>query len=209
MGKYPVTNAQFRRFVEAGGYDEDRPWWTEEAVKDIERWSFNEGWRNGPRLWGNPRFDRGTQPVVGVSWYEAGAYCQWLSEVWRSEGVIAAEEMVRLPTEAEWQAAAGEDEYTWGDEFNPAYCNSKESEFDQPSPVHMHPAGATPSGIHDLNGNVWEWSLDDHEDWGKVLRGGAWYEGASGVTSAARHWSPPFGWSYYLGFRVVVVPSSR
>ena len=209
MGKYPVTNAQFRCFFDADGYAEDRPWWTAEVIKDIEQYSFNEGWRNGPRYWGSSRFNRATQPVVGVSWYEAGAYCQWSTEIWRVEGVIAQDEVVRLPTEAEWQAAAGDDEYTWQGDFSPAHCNSRESEFDQPSPVHMYPSGATPSGIYDLCGNVWEWSLDDYESWGKALRGGAYYRDASGVTSAARHGFAPHSWYFNLGFRVVVVPSSR
>jgi hypothetical protein len=105
--KYPVTNVQFRRFFDQGkGYAEGKPWWTEEAVKDIERWEWNKDWRKGPRLWGNPRFDRETQPVVGVSWYEAVAYCEWLTVQMRTQGKISQNEAVRLPTEDEWVRAA-------------------------------------------------------------------------------------------------------
>ncbi|MFZ1755689.1 MAG: SUMF1/EgtB/PvdO family nonheme iron enzyme, partial [Caldilineaceae bacterium] len=104
IGKYPVTNAQFRRFFDAGGYDEDQPWWTPEAVADIERYS--QDWRKGPRLWGTERFNRATQPVVGVSWYEAAAYCEWLTGELRESGEIGQNSVVRLAKEAEWAFVA-------------------------------------------------------------------------------------------------------
>ena len=106
IGKYPVTNAQFRRFFEAGGYAADRPWWTPEIVADIESWEYNKEWRNGPRLWDDDRFNHATQPVVGVSWYEAMAYCAWLTGELRAKGEIGENEEVRLPTQAEWMRAA-------------------------------------------------------------------------------------------------------
>ncbi len=205
MGKYPVTNAQYQRFMDAGGYDEDKPWWSEEAVKDIESWLFNRNWRQGPRYQDEPRLNKSTQPVVGVSWYEARAYCQWLTERWREEGIIGAGEEVRLPTEQEWEAAAGPARYAWGDDFDPAKVNSKESGLGQTTPVHMYPTGATPAGVHDLNGNVWEWVLEPP---GR-LRGGSWWNDADGVTSSARGWLNPFNWHDPFGFRVVVVPISR
>ncbi len=106
IGQYPVTNAQYRRFVAAGGYDRTQPWWTEEAVKEIER-AWHE-WPVGPRLWNDDRFNRDTQPVVAVSWYEAMAYCAWLTAHLRAEGRLDAQHAVRLPTEGEWVwAAAG------------------------------------------------------------------------------------------------------
>ncbi|MBX3000714.1 MAG: SUMF1/EgtB/PvdO family nonheme iron enzyme [Caldilineaceae bacterium] len=135
MGKYPITNSQYRRFFDDGGYAEDRSWWTEEAVKDIESWE--KDWRKGPRLWGDPRFDRDTQPVVGVSWCEAVAYCEWLTDKLRAEGKISRDEIVRLPTEKEWQwVAAGAEgrTYAWGPEFTLWRVNSKESSLDQPTP---------------------------------------------------------------------------
>jgi hypothetical protein len=104
IGKYPVTNAEYARFVEAGGYKE-KSWWTEAGWMEKEKPRLaNAPWTE-PRLWHNSRFNRSNQPVVGVSWYECMAYCLWLSEVWRVEGKIAADEMVRLPTEAEWEKA--------------------------------------------------------------------------------------------------------
>ncbi len=206
IGKYPVINAQYQRFVDAGGYDEDKPWWTKEAVSDLEFWG---GWRNGPRYQNDSRFNKSTQPVVGVSWYEAQTYCQWLTERWREEGIIGGDEEVRLPTGQEWEAAAGPTRYAWGDDFDPANVNSKESSLGQTTPVHMYAAGATPAGVHDLNGNVWEWMIDDHETYGKVVRGGSWWNGAKGVTSSARDYRLPDYPNYSLGFRVVVVSSSR
>ena len=159
----------------------------------------------------NVRFNRFTQPVVAFSWNEAVEYCQWLTGTWRREGMIVEEEVVRLPKEVEWAAAGGPHRYAWGDNFDTSLCNSKESDFGQPSPVHMYPNGATDEGVHDLCGNVWEWMLDDHEDYkgAKVLRGGAYYRDADGVPLAARHLGDP-DLRYLLdGFRVVVVPIAR
>jgi hypothetical protein len=165
IGKYPVTNAQFRRFFAEDSYAEDKSWWTEEAVKDIER--YYKDWRKGPRYWGNPRFDRATQPVVGVSWYEAVAYCQWLTGKLRAEGKISRDEIVRLPNEKEWMRAAlgphlqsrGEkrDGYPWGGDFDSALANTEESKLEQTTPVHMYPDGKSSEGVWDLAGNVWEW----------------------------------------------------
>ena len=203
IGKYPVTNVQFRRFWAAGGYQEGR-WWSHEGKRYRDRWHWSE-----PRLWNDARFNKATQPVVGVSWFEAYAYCQWLTEVWREKGIIGEDEEVRLPSEAEWEAAAGPTRYAWGDAFEPARVNSAESGLDQPAPVHMYPAGASPAGVHALNGNVWEWTRDDHELWGKVARGGSFYQGAEGVTSAARVNGAPLVGLDGGGYRVVVVPISH
>ncbi len=229
IGKYPVTNAQYQRFIVAGGYNLDRPWWTKEVVADIERWSSNEDWRNGPRYRDNPTLNKATQPVVGVSWYEAAAYCQWLTEELRKgnyelrdnrlqpgdpispSAIDNSQWQVRLPTVAEWGAAAGTGRraYAWEGDFDPKRCNSKESGFGQSSPVHMYPAGATPEGVYDLCGNVWEWSDDDDPTWGKKLRGGAWWTDAEGVTSASPGRDVPGDRDDFVGLRVVVVPSSR
>ena len=78
MAKYPVTNEQYRRFWEDGGYETDKPWWDAKAVKELDG-IWGDAWRNGPRYWDDERFNRPTFPVVGVSWYEAVAYCAWLT----------------------------------------------------------------------------------------------------------------------------------
>ncbi|MBP8197662.1 MAG: SUMF1/EgtB/PvdO family nonheme iron enzyme [Chromatiaceae bacterium] len=209
IGRYPVTNTQFRRFVDAGGYAEDRPWWTPEAVKEMEMWG---DWRSGPRYWTDDRLNHATQPVVGISWYEAVAYCAWLTQALRQAGTIPPDAEVRLPTQAEWERAArsthGQD-YPWGGDFDSAKVNTQESKLNRTTPVNMYPDGATPEGVWDLAGNGWEWSQDDRSS-GKALTGGSYYRDAQGVGASARFdWDPWFRLDG-VGFRVVlVVPSSH
>lgn len=96
--------------------------------------------------------------MIGVSWYEAEAYCAWLTAALRQQGEIDETQQVRLPTEAEWQTAAhtADHAYLWGDPFDPTKANTKESRLNQTTPVHMYPHGATAKGVYDLSGNVWE-----------------------------------------------------
>ena len=99
--------------------------------------------------------------MVGVSWYEAVAYCAWLTEKLQATGEKVE---VRLPTVEEWRQAAGPETYPWGKNFDPANANTKESGLDQTTPVHMYPDGvrrfAPAVEIWDLAGNVWEWTSD-------------------------------------------------
>src|SRR5688572_23587970 len=92
MAKYPLTNAQFAVFIAAGGYRQRR-WWTDEG------WQFKEQreW-TAPLFWRDARWNKPDYPVVGVSWYEAVAYCRWLSAITR--------EKITLPSEQQWQHAA-------------------------------------------------------------------------------------------------------
>jgi formylglycine-generating enzyme required for sulfatase activity len=92
IGKYPVTNAEYREFVDANGYL-SREWWTEMGW----RWLQSRP-QPVPGFWDDPRFNDDMQPVVGVSWYEAVAYCRWQS--------ATTARSFRLPTEAEWEKAA-------------------------------------------------------------------------------------------------------
>ena len=200
-----MTNAQYRRFVDAGGYAEDKPWWTEEAVKEL---AWDKNWRKGPRLWGDPRFDRDIQPVVGVSWYEAVAYCEWLTAQMHAEGEIRHNEEVRLPTEAEWMRAAHSThggEYPWNGDFNLAFANTNESSLGQATPVHMYRCGKTTEEIWDLVGNVWEW-LQTPE---ARLKGGSWSHGANSAVASAWGNGEPDDWDIDDGFRVVVVHASH
>jgi len=191
MAKYPVTNAQFKCFVDAGGYDKKRYWtragWAWRQGKgeqfDREHHEWPEGWEDG-------QFppERANHPVVDVSWYETLAYTRWLAEV--------TGKPYRLPTEAEWEKAARGDqdrrEYPWGDLFDSRKANLRingpEIVFDT-TPVGIYPSGASPYGILDLSGNVWErcsslhWSYPYDPDDGRedleagghrVLRGGSW-----------------------------------
>ena len=210
IGKYPVTNHQYRRFVDAGGYG-DEQWWSAEG----RQYKAQRQWQE-PRWWDDPRFNRHSQPVVGISWLEAEAYCAWLTVQWRAEGKIQEEEVVRLPTRAEWEAAARSKhglEYPWGAaEFDPACANTEESNLGQTTPVDMYPAGRSADGLWDMAGNVFEWMADRNKQEKEQVwvKGGSWYwdkDYAKASAAGVRNFG--LDWYYFYGFRVVVVPLSR
>ncbi len=213
IGKYPVTNAQYRRFIQATG----------------RRWPSDEGQRP----------EKAACPATWMTWHEARAYCAWLTERWRAGGKITAAEEVRLPTEAEWEKAArGPDgpAYPWGEVWDETKCNTDESGLGETSPVGIFPDGASPYDCLDMAGNVWEWtrslwgrwtgdeakfefpypydSTDGRENVGaddnmlRVLRGGSFYGDWSFARCAARFWHGPFRSYRSFGFRVVVSPIS-
>ncbi len=211
IGKYPVTNAQFHRFVAAGGYDRDKGWFSEEAQREILEWERGE-WPSGPRYLNSSRLMYSTLPVTCVSWYEAVAYTAWLTEELRKNSVIGEVEALRLATVAEWQRACGGAEnrtYSWDSEFDARKANTKDGGLKGLSPVHMYLAGATPEGILDLTGNVWEWTADESSKGIYKLVGGAYYNDADGVGSSARNRIGAHLRDDDVGFRVVVVPISR
>ncbi|MDY7095577.1 MAG: SUMF1/EgtB/PvdO family nonheme iron enzyme [Acidobacteriota bacterium] len=215
IGKYPVTNAQFRRFVEAGGYNLEREWWSEEAKREIVDFEqkFGEGeWPQHPRLWGNRTYNRANLPVVGVSWYEAQAYCAWRTRELRAAGKLLSGEEIRLPTLAEWQRAAGGAEgqlYPWGKDFEAWRANTEESGLGRPSPVSMYPGGVSAEGAWDLAGNVWEWSLEKDDNGLPWLKGGTFYWDSENAKSSARFRYHPYDWIYNVVFRCVCSPVSR
>jgi formylglycine-generating enzyme required for sulfatase activity len=177
--RYPVTNAQYRCFAGADGHD-DPAWW---GGEESPAWAWRQGaprhdWQrtDRPDFWHDPRFNGPNQPVVGVTWYEALAFCRWLTarlkaqegdlRIWRDgriEVVSAAPETpgVRLPTEAEWEKAMrGTDGriWPWGDGWDAAHSNTAEGDLGQTSPVGVLPRGDSPYGVADAAGNVWEWT---------------------------------------------------
>ncbi|MFO1432820.1 MAG: SUMF1/EgtB/PvdO family nonheme iron enzyme [Candidatus Competibacteraceae bacterium] len=199
LAAYPVTVAQFRPFVEQGGYQEDR-YWSKASL---------EYRRGSPRYWDDPTWTLANHPVIGVSWYEAEAYCNWLNEQLQlPPGTI------RLPTEAEWEWAARGPEgrnYPWGDQWESWRCNSSESSINRTSAVGCFPGGAANWWLaiqpdskvaYDLAGNVWEWTASAYsEDYSTadksvlnanpgspcVLRGGSWNHDPNRLRGAARN----------------------
>ncbi len=218
VGLYPVTNAQYRLFVEGGGYEDSRYW-------------MEEGWvwrkENGivaPEFWDEPIWNNPNHPVVGISWHEAMAFASWLT--------VQLEMPVRLPTEAEWEKAArGSDGriYPWGDAWDPERANAQDTGIGQTSAVGIFPAGASPYGFLDMSGNVWEWTSslwsirdnrpdfgypydpsDGREDLGtdgkRVIRGGSWASSPAQTRVAYRGMADPRTRNHMIGFRVVVSP---
>lgn len=201
ISRYPVTNAQYRRFIEADGYNY-RSWWSEEGWRwrqDKRRYDWLG--MDRPDYWEIKSWDVPACPVVGVTWYEAEAYCNWLTEYTGC--------MYRLPTEIEWQFAAqgnGRLEYPWGREWQAGLCNTWEAGIGHTTPVGEYsPAGDSPIGCADMSGNVWEWCTDssDKSKKSKVLRGGAWDDKQDLARCAARVKSNPGNSSSIIGYRVV------
>jgi formylglycine-generating enzyme required for sulfatase activity len=210
MGRYPVTNAEFAFFIAAGGY-RDPQWWDTDAVRD---WLKRTN-PKAPEYWNNTRFNNPAQPVVGVNWYEARAYCKWLTA---SIG-DGQDRIIRLPTEQEFEAAARGREgrlYPYGDEYDPRLCNTEDKGIGRPSPVGLF-ENRSPFGIYDLSGNVREWCLNEFEplevptqiklggiDW-PPLRGGSWRNARDDARAVFRFDFRPRLRYGVNGFRVVSV----
>ena len=117
----------------------------------MARWP--DGRCTEPAAWRDEAFNNPAQPVSGISWYEARAYCNWLSAQLRQP--------VRLPTEAEFEAATRGPNcrrFAWGPDFEVDRANTSESRVLRPSPIGAYPAGRTPEGLDDMTGNVYEWT---------------------------------------------------
>jgi len=153
---------------------------------------------------------RGRHPVVRVNWRDdVSAYCKWAG--------------VRLPSEAEWEKAArGNDgrRFPWGDHFQASRCNGAPGGREDTAPVGSYPAGASPYGLLDMSGNVWEWcetSWDaypdndlDNPEFGleefRIVRGGSWTDTPTNLRTSARHWKLSFNGNTTTGFRVALSP---
>jgi formylglycine-generating enzyme required for sulfatase activity len=211
IARTPITNAQYAPFVQATAH-----------VTTAEREGWAVDWRH-PKGSASTIEDRMDHPVVYVTWRDAVAYCKWLAQL--------TGRPYRLPSEAEWEKAArGTDGriYPWGNKFDPARCNSGEDDIDDTTPVGRYPAGASPYGLLDMAGNVWEWTrslwgtnsekpdfgypydpsdgredLDTGHGVRRVVRGSSWYDDRRYARCASRYRSGPF--LIILGLRVVVV----
>ena len=195
LGKYPVTNAQYERFVAETGH---RVPYLDDPRARLDNWDLEK--RTYPP-------GRAQHPVVLVSWHDAQAYCAWAGG--------------RLPTEAEWEKAARggleEKRYPWGDEIDPSLANYDNREGT--TPVGSYPANGY--GLYDMVGNVWEWVADWYDaqyyrespaqnpqgpEKGavRVLRGGAWLLFAQFCRVAYRFRNSPDFRFNLIGFRLAL-----
>jgi iron(II)-dependent oxidoreductase len=215
----PVSNAAYRAFVEAGGYDDERLWsaagW---------RWRCESGkrspafWFRDSGTWMRRRFARveplpDDEPVQHVCWHEADAYARWAGR--------------RLPTEAEWEKAASWDaesrtkrRFPWGDEAPTDQVANLGQHRYHPVASGSFPAGASPSGVLQMVGDVWEWTSTEFDgypgfrsfpykeysevffgDGYKVLRGGSWATDPLACRTTFRNWDHPIRRQIFSGFR--------
>ena len=201
IARFPITAAQYRAFLTADNGWRNLEWWASDLYRDPEGDSYDVG-----------RF--GNHPAVYVSWFDAMAFCRWLS---RRLGYT-----VRLPDEWEWQqAATGGDAgngYPWGADWHPREepyrANTFESRLGAVTAVGMYPAGASPQGVLDMAGTVWEWCLNkydkvdvtesrDNDFDRRVLRGGSWSNGRGVARCAYRDRYVPLNRHDEVGFRVL------
>ncbi|MFB3789452.1 MAG: formylglycine-generating enzyme family protein [bacterium] len=249
IGKYEVTRGEYSKFIEAGGYEDSSYWspegweWKESDVivyagmrgavthatrpnnskkrHEPDHWATEQEWIG--HGYDHPRFiQTDKHPVVGVTYYEAEAYCKWAGG--------------RLPTESEWEKAARWDDekqhantWPWGDTWDPEKCNNPDDHHtagggyrkNQSAPVGSYPSGASPYGCMDMVGNAYEWVADwaksysgnpkpfDFTKMYHFVKGGCWDDGPASVRCAYRGWYLPPGSggtgpgdSDYIGFRV-------
>jgi formylglycine-generating enzyme required for sulfatase activity len=152
IDRFPVTNAEFKKFMDAAHY---HPKDDLNFLLDWKGGSFPSGWENRPVTW--------------ISLEDARAYAAWAGK--------------RLPHEWEWQyAAQGTDGrmYPWGNQWDASAVPEpdKNRNMRGPDPVDAHPKGASPFGVMDLVGNVWQWTdeFTDEHTRGGILRGGSYYQ---------------------------------
>lgn len=221
IARFPVTVGQFARFVEVG-YQEEGHWcWTPAGL----RWLQSHG-STGPFHWRQQPYHIDNQPVVGVTWYEAAAFAQWLNGQLGDR--LPPGYSLRLPTEAEWEVAAayrGGKRYArpWGvDDIDPDRAVYEAALMRQPAPVGCCPRGKAECGAQDMLGNVWELMASSFRDYPArstrvtedvaqssfkvVWRGGMWDSSEAQLHCGFRqgnHLHIVHG----LGFRLVLAPA--
>jgi formylglycine-generating enzyme required for sulfatase activity/dipeptide/tripeptide permease len=201
IGQYEVTVAQYRQCMVEGGCTPADPRVT-----------------NGPDDW----------PVRYVSWLEALEYCNWLEQQLRLKGAdlavpnLTSSARVTLPSEAEWELAAGggSRSYPWEGPLVPVRANYAASGRLTPASVGEFSAGASAFGVHDLSGNVAEWTRSEYRPYpydpadgrentssvstARVIRGGSFYDSESLLRVTARRAADPGRANDFVGFRVVI-----
>lgn len=240
IGKYPVTNAQYARFLDALDFGSEEYWKGflkfNEGCIPIGHWK-DEGWRwlqkdtggkrKEPYNWRdeNIGISNPENPVVGITWHEANAYTFWLVKHWNELPESQANleirpRQARLPLESEWVAAAGgdkpEDRFPWDPQGKVTKhekeivrrANVSESGIGYTTPVNAYLRGASPLGVMDMAGNVWEWQMNyRNKNEGRLaLRGGSWLLNSRYARLSEWLNSGPRYRNHDLGFRVVVLP---
>jgi iron(II)-dependent oxidoreductase len=218
IGRVPVTNGEWRQFVDDGGYAQSR-WWSARGWEHRQRAGLT-----APQFWDadgqtRTRFGRvedvpADEPVQHVSYFEAQAYAAWAG--------------ARLPTEREWEKACAWDpainarrRYPWGaDEPSAARANLGGDAL-HPAPVGAYPAGASAYGVEQMLGDVWEWTSSALEPWPgftpmiyqrysqpffggdyRVLRGGSWAVESATLRPSFRNWDHPYRRQIFSGVRL-------
>ncbi len=235
MGKFEVTVGEFKKFVNATGYQTDAEKQNSCYVYKDGSWSSQKG-----ANWQNLNFSQNdNHPVACVSWNDGTAYAEWLSNQTGFEANVFSKllprKQYRLPTEAEWEYAARagtETKYWWGNTASHEYANygtdsccaglaEGKDRWEYTSPVGSF--AANKFGLYDTSGNLWEWACSEYEDKynGKekacitknsneyrVLRGGSWYYYPWFVRTANRNGYTPDNRYGFNGFRVVVMAAA-
>jgi formylglycine-generating enzyme required for sulfatase activity len=177
----------------------------------LDGW-YPSGRQTQPAYWRDALFNGASQPVVGICWHEARAYCAWLA--------AQTGRPFRLPAEVEWEAAARGREgrcYAYGNEFAPALANTFESHIRRTTPVGVFPGGETPEGLADMTGNTWDWTGSLYQpypyepsredaltgDGRRVVRGGSWFNDRGDARAACRGGLDPYYRDNDVGFRLV------
>jgi formylglycine-generating enzyme required for sulfatase activity len=209
MAHAPVTVSQYKEFLDSNAVREEK-WWSAEGWAwvqgDLDGWGRE--YRGQPDRWEIQK-RRLHHPIVGVTWYEAQAYCAWVTALRKLT--------VRLPTEEEWERAARGDDrrpFPWGEVFDPTRTNTLESGHEDSLPAASEEADASPFGVLGMGGNVQEWTASEyipHPDENhpamalRVARGGSFNDTAFGARTSYRRGYPAGYFFGFLSFRVVVV----
>jgi iron(II)-dependent oxidoreductase len=217
IGRVPVTNGEWRQFIDDGGYQQQR-WWSERG------WTYRqEAGLRAPQFWGpdgtRARFGHveeipADEPVQHVTYFEAEAYAAWAG--------------ARLPTEVEWEKAAAWDpvagkrrRFPWGASEPTEHLANLGGDALRPAPVGAYPAGASAYGAEQMLGDVWEWTSSPLRPWPgftpmlyeqysqpffdgdyKVLRGGSWAVASSILRPSFRNWDHPIRRQIFSGVRL-------
>jgi formylglycine-generating enzyme required for sulfatase activity len=226
IARFPVTNAEFARFIADDGYNPQQLWWTEQGRAFLAPGGQpydDQEWITLPRYWSNAKYNNPIQPVVGVSWYEAAAYAAWLTMQGHTKGWLAPNDEIRLPTWLEWERAArytDQRRYPWGDvPPTPEHANYGETNVGTTSPVGCFPLGAAVCGTLDMAGNTYEWTCTDAEneqrpskdftpDRYPLISWSYFGDSPNYLRCGARRGYSPYNWYNGLGFRIVWSPRS-